>query len=67
MNRLFLLSISAVVLLSVFGCRGKDQKEASSTSGATYTAGFLMETYDLDRWKRDEEFFREKALSLIHI
>ena len=64
MNRLFLLSISAVVLLSVFGCRGKDQKEASSTSGATYTAGFLMETYDLDRWKRDEEFFREKANSL---
>jgi D-xylose transport system substrate-binding protein len=64
MNRLLFLSITAVAVLSVFGCRGKDQKEASSTSAPLYTAGFLMETYDLDRWKRDEEFFREKANSL---
>ena len=64
MNRLFLLCISAVVILVVFGCRGKDQKASSSTGGVAYTAGFLMETYDLDRWKRDEEFFREKSKSL---
>lgn len=55
MNRVFLLCLSAVAILVVFGCRGKDQKGASSAGGTTYTVGFLMETYDLDRWKRDEE------------
>jgi D-xylose transport system substrate-binding protein len=64
MNRILMLGILVVVLLSLPGCGGKDQKGASSSGGATYTAGFLMETYDLDRWKRDEEFFREKANSL---
>jgi D-xylose transport system substrate-binding protein len=64
MNRVFMVLSIAVLILSAFGCRGKDQKEASSTGAAAYTAGFLMETYDLDRWKRDEEFFREKSNSL---
>ncbi len=64
MKRILLLCLVAAAILALFGCRGKSQNTASSAGTAAYTAGFLMETYDLDRWKRDEEFFREKANSL---
>jgi D-xylose transport system substrate-binding protein len=50
-------------LLVVAGCGGKNQKTASTKEG-NYTVGFLMETYDLDRWKRDESFFGDKSRSL---
>jgi D-xylose transport system substrate-binding protein len=64
MKQTFLACAFLTLLLTLFGCGGKDQKGSSSSGGATYTAGFLMETYDLDRWKRDEEFFREKSNAL---
>jgi D-xylose transport system substrate-binding protein len=45
------------------GCDGKNQKTGSTTED-DYTVGFLMETDDLDRWKRDESFFGDKSRSL---
>ncbi len=60
-----LLAVCLITLscLSIPGCGGKGNKTAL-TSDTKYTVGFLMETYDLDRWKRDESFFSEKSRSV---
>jgi D-xylose transport system substrate-binding protein len=61
------LSVTFCILVTsllLAGCGGKDQKSAPKASDSTYTVGFLMETYDLDRWKRDESFFGDKCRSL---
>ncbi|MEW6511935.1 MAG: substrate-binding domain-containing protein [Bacteroidota bacterium] len=47
------------------GCGGKDAPpRGSATDTAHVTVGFLMETYDLDRWKRDETYFADQARAL---
>lgn len=42
------------------------KKSSNNNSKAKYDMkiGFLMETYSLDRWKKDETFFTQKANSL---
>jgi D-xylose transport system substrate-binding protein len=63
MKTFFVTCLIAVSILVIAGCGGKDQKSASTTTGEKYTVGFLMETYDLDRWKRDESLFGDKCRS----
>ncbi len=59
--RYILLSLCALTMFfNVIGC-GKREKNNSSSS---ISVGFLMETYDLDRWKRDETIFSGMAQSL---
>jgi D-xylose transport system substrate-binding protein len=53
--------LTAVVLLCA-GCGGKQTPQGGGEGGRT--VGFLMETYDLDRWKRDEGYFTDQAKSL---
>ena len=56
----FCLLFGGVILLSLFSGCGKNNNKA--TSGIK--AGLLMDTYDLNRWKRDEDNFRAQADSL---
>ncbi len=63
MKILFAACLFTLSFLLIVGCGGKDQKTSLTASGGTIV-GFLMETYDLDRWKRDESFFGEKSRSL---
>jgi len=43
------------------GCGGERKGSTASGGMTTATVGFLMETYDLDRWKRDESYFTDEA------
>jgi D-xylose transport system substrate-binding protein len=52
----FVLALT-VALTFLHGC-GK--KPGSNT----LTVGFLLETYDIDRWKRDQTYFMDKAKTL---
>ncbi len=56
------LVVLLFVLLShvVAGCRGKEQKSASTTSDSTYTVGFLMETYDLESMEKRQDILRRQ-------
>ncbi|MGA9119401.1 MAG: substrate-binding domain-containing protein [Bacteroidota bacterium] len=57
----YLFLLVASMALAVFqGCSKKPAEEAPSRP----TVGFLMETYDLDRWQRDESYFSQKVRSL---
>jgi D-xylose transport system substrate-binding protein len=53
--------IASITLLA--GCGQKPEAAASSETGSgdTLLAGFLMETYDVARWARDESYFNEAA------
>jgi D-xylose transport system substrate-binding protein len=54
-----------LIVLTVFlnfGCNSS--KNNSPQKGKSLKIGFLMETYSLDRWKRDETYFRHEADSL---
>lgn len=48
-----------ILLMSFSGCGKKKNMDASGLK-----VGLLMDTYDLDRWKRDADFFTEKSDSL---
>jgi D-xylose transport system substrate-binding protein len=50
------LACTASSLITVHGCGKK--------SSGGLTVGFLLETYDIDRWKRDQNYFVDKAKSL---
>ena len=53
----------ACASLTVLQCK-RDSSKATGEAKNAVTIGMLMETYDLNRWKRDETFFSEKADSL---
>lgn len=57
----YLLLIFVLVILQLLNvhCGKKNSDENKKIS-----VGFLMETYDLDRWKRDESLFTSKVVSL---
>jgi D-xylose transport system substrate-binding protein len=56
-QRVLAALVVPAVLLLCGGCTGKQPEKQA-------TLGFLMETYDLDRWKRDEGYFTEQAKAL---
>lgn len=62
---IFLLAV--ILIFAALNC-GENQLKDPSPKGKTgkgkIKIGFLMETYDLNRWKRDETLFIEKAESL---
>ncbi|MCX6132543.1 MAG: substrate-binding domain-containing protein [Ignavibacteriales bacterium] len=62
MKRILAVLLFGLSSLLLVGCGGNNQKTAS-TADSSYTVGFLMETYDLDRWKRDESYFGDKSRS----
>ena len=43
-------------------CSGEREVDGDASGGIQL--GLLMETYDVDRWARDQAFFEEKAESL---
>lgn len=47
-----------LLIASFTGCSHKNNESKK------IKIGFLMETYDLDRWQRDEKYFTEKANAL---
>ena len=47
-----------LLVVSFTGCSHKNDESKR------IKIGFLMETYNLDRWQRDEKYFTEKANSL---
>lgn len=55
----FIAALFVLVIIS-FSCGGKKDPSAP----AKLKIGFLMETYDLDRWQRDEKYFTERANAL---
>ncbi len=77
-NRLFasgILFLVCLMILSVAGCSSREQQPQPKTgternpvpkqeAGPKIKIGFLLETYDVARWARDEEYFKEKAGSL---
>lgn len=56
--------ILTAILLICSGCGGKQTPQGGNRTEASPAVGFLMETYDLDRWKRDEGYFTEQAKAL---
>ena len=48
--------------LFLVSCSGDPASEGEGPGGARI--GLLMETYDVDRWARDQAFFEEKANAL---
>lgn len=48
-----------ILLIAFSGCGKKKPENASGLK-----VGLLMDTYDLDRWKRDADFFTEKSDTL---
>ncbi len=61
----FLLAV--ILILTGLNCGQSESKKSSTKRKNDKTKikiGFLMETYDLNRWKRDETFFIKKAESL---
>jgi D-xylose transport system substrate-binding protein len=57
------LSRSAVLVAVALACAGIHCGGKTAEKRGN-TIGFLMETYDLDRWKRDETLFKAKAAAL---
>jgi ABC-type xylose transport system, periplasmic component len=58
-----LLFSGLILTLSISGCGKKGEKAPGG-----FSAGLLMETYNLDRWKRDADFFIGKSDSLgVHV
>jgi D-xylose transport system substrate-binding protein len=55
-----ILAILAAALGLAAGCGG----EESTDGTADLTVGFLLETYDVNRWARDEALFTERAEAL---
>lgn len=60
-------AIASVVVVQL-GCRSR-QPQAPPGAGATQPApavkaALLMETYDVDRWARDQEYFEQRAAAL---
>ncbi len=55
----FLVILVLLVALEGVGCGGKKQGGAKKIK-----IGLLMETYNIDRWQRDEEFFTKRANAL---
>ena len=59
LQKILLASIVVLVALGCIGCGEKKQGEAKKIK-----IGLLMETYNIDRWQRDEESFTKKAKEL---
>ena len=57
-KNLFILFIIVISGLLLSGCAKKSRKVGE------VKIGLLMETYDVDRWKRDASLFEEKSTSL---
>ncbi len=57
-----MLLLGCVILSGVSGCGPR--KSSGSSEAAGPMIGFLMETYDLDRWKRDETIFSAKVAAM---
>jgi D-xylose transport system substrate-binding protein len=66
MNRFLLSGIFAgfglCIVLLAGSCSGDGEAPGEESGGVQL--GLLMETYDVDRWARDQAFFEEKAESL---
>lgn len=58
------LSVVLIILTSLLSINCGNKKSNSPENKNGLKIGFLMETYNLDRWKRDESYFRQKADSL---
>jgi len=66
MNKILMRGILAgcclCVVLIAGSCSGEREVDGDASGGIQL--GLLMETYDVDRWARDQAFFEEKAESL---
>jgi D-xylose transport system substrate-binding protein len=59
----FKCALGAAVAILIAGCEGESASGAGPAPAGP-RVGFLMETYSVDRWKRDEELFTRKAGAL---
>lgn len=59
MRFIHLLIAAGLIFLSLFPYDGCTKKSSN-----TLTVGFLLETFDIDRWKRDETYFIDRAKAL---
>lgn len=50
--------LAALIAFTLIDCGKGDRSQSAAKE---YTVGLLMETYDLDRWQRDERLFTETA------
>lgn len=57
------LGVIAALVWSMPGC-SKTGTKSSRPAAVRFRIGFLMETYDLDRWQRDEQLFTARAHAL---
>ncbi len=60
---LILVVLTGIIGLVNFHCSNKNSKEQTKKKYSV-KIGLLMETFNLDRWKRDETYFTNKANSL---
>jgi len=59
-TRLMILC-GAAMMAAFLGCGKSEPESAKREGGDKIQIGLLMETYDVDRWARDEEFFTQQA------